>query len=402
MQVEVTFLTRRGADAIMRKSQTVTAESLRFGRGSDNEVQLPDIRVGLHAAVLAEREGGLFVQQAGDEPLRVNGESTDERDRGGPGDRIHIGPYEVIVIAPPQGADAALTVELVQPLGDALRAARRRKPHRAGAGGMEPAALVVGAVSRWSPSSGLRAAGRGLFLRPGRDLGQAGPRRSVPRQLRQPVVERRRHLQPAPLLRAELRDLPPRRLRQRIRHGLSRLPCRHRQSRRRRRGCRRPRARISPRLRCADCHEEHRGLSGMVIKADALCVDCHATLAATAPKAGVRDVAGFPAGHPAVPRDGGRRCRETALRAHAARRAPPKPVDRSNLVFSHAAHLIATGFLTPAGHKVMACADCHVPEPSGQGFQPDHLRGPVPFLPRPQIRCRPAVAGSAAWRRWRA
>ncbi len=28
------------------------------------------------------------------------------------------------------------------------------------------------------------------------------------------------------------------------------------------------------------------------------------------------------------------------------------------------------GLLTPNGRKVMVCADCHIPDPSGQGFQP--------------------------------
>jgi predicted CXXCH cytochrome family protein len=120
--------------------------------------------------------------------------------------------------------------------------------------------------------------------------------------------------------------------------------------------------------RCAECHEEHRGLGAMVIRADALCTDCHASLETSAPKAGVRNVTRYPTGHPQF--------RATVV-ADAAKPSfarmtlggDPKPVDRSNLVFSHAAHLIETGFLTPSGRKVMSCADCHVSDPGGQGFQ---------------------------------
>jgi Cytochrome c7 and related cytochrome c len=97
-------------------------------------------------------------------------------------------------------------------------------------------------------------------------------------------------------------------------------------------------------------------------------------LATTAPKSGVQNVASYPAGHPQF--------RATVV-ADAAKpsfarvplEAKPPPEDHSNLVFSHAAHLIKTGFLTPQGRKVMNCADCHVPEPGGQGFQPITYEG---------------------------
>ena len=119
MQVEVTFLTRRGADAIMRRSQTVSGEVIRFGRGTDNEVQLSDIRVGLHAAVLSQREAGLSIERAADEFLLINGASAASATVR-PNDRINVGPYEIVIADAPQGFDAALTIELMQPLGDAL------------------------------------------------------------------------------------------------------------------------------------------------------------------------------------------------------------------------------------------------------------------------------------------
>lgn len=119
MQAEVTFLTRRGA-AVMRRSRTATGQNIRFGRGTDNEVPLADIRVELAAATLSQRGDGLFIERLGDALLRVNGASTGAG-RVGPGDEILIGPYKVVLSAPPEGLDAALSVELVQPLGDALQ-----------------------------------------------------------------------------------------------------------------------------------------------------------------------------------------------------------------------------------------------------------------------------------------
>src|SRR5579885_2711388 len=370
MQVEVTFLTRRGADAIMRKSQTVTAEVVRFGRGSDNEVQLPDIRVGLHAAVMAEREGGLVIQQAGDLTLRINGASA-ASGTVHPGDRIHLGPYELVIAEASAGFDVALTVELVQPLGDALERlqaesrigliqaglSKRRwswglfivfallglvlplavRPfgHVVTSSASVPAVDAIDFVSlSWNPGE---VSNPHRFFAQNCNTCHTGVLASVPdRACLSCHAEVGNHLQAGLELGRSRADLAA--------------------------------------TRCATCHEEHRGVDAMVIRADALCTDCHATLAETAPKAGVRDVPRYPVGHPQF--------RATVV-ADAAKPSfarmvlggDPKPVDRSNLVFSHAAHRVEKSFLTPSGFKVMTCADCHIPDPGGQGFQPITFEG---------------------------
>ena len=89
-----------------------------------------------------------------------------------------------------------------------------------------------------------------------------------------------------------------------------------------------------------------------------------------APAAGVPDIGGWPKGHPQF---------RATLVADAAQRArpcapnlgtTPPPVDHPGLKFSHkAAHLVPGGF--PVLHyKELGCADCHVADPGGQGFQP--------------------------------
>jgi predicted CXXCH cytochrome family protein len=364
MQVEVTFLTRRGADALMRKTQSVTAEILRFGRGSDNEVQLADIRVGLHAAALMQREGGLFLQQTGDLALRINGEAATSA-AVKPQDKIALGPYEIVIVAPPAGFDVAVTVELVQPLGDALERLVADNRISLGAAGMNRRRWA------WALAAVIAVLGLALPLAV-YPLGHAVTTiHAVPPPSATDFVSmswnagsvsnaHRFFAQDcATCHRAAFASVP----------DAACLTCH---------------ANVGNHLdqhadlgdapqqlaatRCASCHEEHRGLRGLVIQADALCVDCHASLAQTAPKAALRDVTGYPAGHPQF--------RATVV-ADAAKptfvrqqlETTPKPQDHSNLVFSHAAHLVPKGFLTPAGHKVMVCADCHVPEPSGQGFQ---------------------------------
>ncbi|HUK61570.1 MAG TPA: cytochrome c3 family protein [Stellaceae bacterium] len=370
MQVEVTFLTRRGADAIMRRAQTVTGEAIRLGRGSDNEIQLADIRIGLHAAVLNEREGGLSIERAADEFLRINGASAASA-AVFPNDKINIGPYEIVIAEPPEGFDAALTIELTQPLGDALE--RLMSQSRIGlfqagwsrrrwswvlfllfaiVGLVLPIAVYpFGAVitsSKQTPKTGLATYislswNAGALSNPHRFFAQdcgtchRAAFASVPDSACLSC-----HGDIGGHLAVGV-DLG------RSRHDLETT-------------------------RCAECHEEHRGVRALVIRAEALCVDCHAELASTAPKAGIENVSGFPAGHPQF--------RATVVADAAAPRFTRVPLDgkekaqdHSNLVFSHAAHLVPAGFLTPHGYKTMTCADCHVPEPSGQGFQPITFQG---------------------------
>ena len=363
MQAEITFLTRRGT-AVMRRSHTVTAERIRFGRGTDNEVPLADIRVELTAAALRQRGDGLFIERLGDSPLRVNGATT-----GGslvrPGDEILIGPYRIVLNDPPDGFDAALAVELVEPIGDSLqrlltqsrigldqtRLSKRRASwvlftaltvlclavpialYSMGEGVKRSASVPANGISAllgiaWNP---------GEISNPHRYFAQNCA--ACHQNAFAPVKDSAcltchsrigNHIQSA----AESDAVP---VHQRLRG-----------------------------TRCAECHEEHRGLRSLVIREGALCIDCHRSLTESMPNAGLRDVRGFPSGHPQF--------RVTLVQDAATRSftradlgSDPKPADHPNLIFSHAAHLVPEGF--PAlGYRRMVCGDCHVSEPGGEGF----------------------------------
>ena len=369
MQAEVTFLTRRGPDALMRRSQSITAESIRFGRGTDNEVQLADIRLGLHAAVLTHREAGLFVERAGEESMRVNGSSTASATVQ-PGDKIGAGPYEIVITAAPPGFDAALTVELVQPLGDALE--RLMAQSRIGLGQawskrrLSWLLFSLFAVLGLAVPIALYPFGHGA--RSSRTVPPPGFTNFISMSWNAGDISNPHRFfafECATCHRGAFASVP----------DAACLTCHsdvgnHIEASADVGGTR---AAVQT-MRCAECHEEHRGVHSLVISDQTLCVDCHRSLAEAAPKIGIKDVTSFPAGHPQF--------RATVV-ADAAKpsfaRAPlesaPPPQDRSNLVFSHAAHLVPAGFLTPSGQKIMTCADCHVPEPSGQGFQPITFEG---------------------------
>ncbi len=338
MQVEVTFLTRRGADAIMRKSQTVTAEAIRFGRGTDNEVQLPDIRVGLRAAILAPREAGLVVERAGDEVLRVNGEGVSTATVH-PGDKISMGPYEVVIVETPSGFDAALTVELVQPLGDALERLLSQSHIGLASGGWSKRRLawtVFCLCALFALIAPIAVYPFGTVVRSSRSVPALGSVDYVNLSWNAGSVSNPHRFfaqNCATCHRSAFAGVP----------DAACLSCHagvgnHVEAT----------AELGPSgpqlqsTRCAQCHEEHRGVHGLVIQAQALCVDCHAQLNETAPKTGTADVTGFPAGHPQF---------RATLVADAAKPAfarkaletKPLPEDHSGLVFSHSAHLIETG-----------------------------------------------------------
>jgi hypothetical protein len=370
MQAEVTFLTRRGA-AVMRKPHRVTAEIIRFGRGTDNEVALPDIRVELTAAALRQRTDGLLIERLGDSPLRVSGETIGAA-LVGPGDEILIGPYKIVLSNPPEGFDAELSVELVQPMGDALQRLvagsrigldqTRLSKRRASWALFVSVTIVCLAIpitlyslgdgvrrSTSVPADGLST----IFGIAWNLLGTAWNPGELSNQHRY-FAENCAICHQSPF--ALVNDSACLTCHGGIGNHIEPVAVSYAE----------PVRRHLQATRCAECHEEHRGLHSLVIGEEALCIGCHRSLAETMANVGLRDVRGFPEGHPQF--------RVTLVRDAAARsfeRAPlgsnPKPTDRPNLVFSHAVHLVSEGF--PAlGYKPMVCADCHVPEPSGQGF----------------------------------
>jgi predicted CXXCH cytochrome family protein len=362
MEVEVTFLTRRGS-AVMRRSRRVDARRIRFGRGTGNEVQLPDIRVDLTAAALFPRSGVLTIQALGPSALRVNGQTT----RGasiGPGDELVIGPYRIQLSEPAPGLDAALSIELVQPLGDVLT----RLTAQAQTG------LHGGTISKRVVSwTGILIICLFFLVAPivFYTLKSAPPPRAG---LGHPAG-----FDPVALL------WEPGELSNSHRFFASNCASCHQSafaavSDNSCLACHRgdnghavaatkagASAEVIGASQCTSCHVEHRGNRGIVISDSGLCLQCHSSLAERLPGTGVRDIAGFQ-GHPQF--------RVTLVADAAGPRferallgGTPPPTDRPGIKFSHAAHLVPGGF--PAlGYKAMACADCHKREPGGEGFVP--------------------------------
>ncbi len=363
MDVQVTVLSQRGS-ATMRRSWRVNALRVRFGRGTGNEVPLPDIRVDLIAAAMFLLESGSIMFEAlGPSPVRFNGANA-KAVRVSPGDEILIGPYQVQLDPPPPGCDAALTIQLVQPLGDSLDRLRSHSriglervgfsKRRAAWIGFLTVLLVCLAVPIALYSAGaMRSIGTGQGgLNPialAAFLWKPGELSNSHRFFAADCTSCHRAAFTAVADQACLGC--HQQVGAHIEAGLQLGGMQH----------------TLAASRCTDCHEEHRGARGLVVSDMRLCLGCHRSLAETTPAAGVPNVGGFPGGHPQF--------RATVVENAAGpqfERVPiggtKLPMHKPGIKFSHAAHLVAGGF--PAlGYKPMECRDCHVLEPSGQGFQ---------------------------------
>lgn len=125
--------------------------------------------------------------------------------------------------------------------------------------------------------------------------------------------------------------------------------------------------------RCATCHKEHQGTMGMRTADTVGCVQCHGNVRAYSPLTTLGNVSDFARDHP-------------PFRLSIRQRAPGHPVQRvtqtaalrndTGLVFPHDIHLDKAGIKGPTGpvatggRVVLACANCHVPDAPGTGFEP--------------------------------
>ncbi|TRW14836.1 cytochrome c3 family protein [Glacieibacterium frigidum] len=122
--------------------------------------------------------------------------------------------------------------------------------------------------------------------------------------------------------------------------------------------------------RCASCHKEHEGPDGALMVASTFCSDCHAGLKGRLNTA-LSNVAGFDT-HPQF--------RATIVSTPAAKNPlltrvslDAKPRENSGLKFPHKLHLAADGGVARMASEQgqgarLDCADCHTPDADGVRF----------------------------------
>lgn len=329
--------------------ESLEVDRITLGRGTDQDVQLADMRVTLaHAEIRLQPGGGYRIECHGDNPVWVNGSPVLQAALG-VGDRIDCGRFRLAIAPLEPGAD--LVLEIREHATSREDQGRRRAQYRlglaqAGLGGRRWAwgAAVLIVLALLAAPAALRYAGNtGASLDA---LWLAGPSSAA----HGAFVEDCGTCHEAPFVR--------------VRNGAC-LACHAGQ----------PHHSDRPEVlalggmgdaRCGACHGEHAGRHGLIARAPSLCTDCHANPGRDFAVAQLRPVSSFAGDHPGFSpvapqwRDGA-----VALATFAP---GEKAVEQSNLRFPHDLHLAAEGLATPDGRKMLACADCH--RAAGAGFTP--------------------------------
>ncbi|TDU31248.1 putative CXXCH cytochrome family protein [Panacagrimonas perspica] len=122
---------------------------------------------------------------------------------------------------------------------------------------------------------------------------------------------------------------------------------------------------------CTDCHREHNGPDGTIVRLASLCTDCHENLQARFPDSTMGKVGDFATHHPPF---------SPVLTQFdkATRSFKAEPVvqehgvalrEDNGLVFPHNLHLDTKGIDAPDGKRKLECSSCHEPDRGAVGFR---------------------------------
>ncbi len=365
MKCLVSYLTRKARGGVARKDEAIDTDALRIGRGADCNVHLADQRILLNHAEIALRPGGYFIEASGQAEIRINGVEN-QSSRLSPGDKIALGPYDLEVLAPTDGYDFMLTVELAHPLGDDLAQLKARSKTAIKAVGLSKRAwswalvavvlalfLVLPVAAHFTSPVGVKEAlmsGKTRAWPADADVSWKAGEISGPHKFfgdncgacHQAPFERvkdaacvtchtdvRHHADPAKFTFASFAN----------------------QS-------------------CESCHQEHNGNQTIVLRDQGFCADCHGNLKSLSSAVTVGNVTDFGRDHPqfrpTIIQDAA-----TGAVIRAALDASPKPEEHSGLKFPHDKHLKPEGIRDPdKGMVKLDCANCHRPDPGGVSFIP--------------------------------
>lgn len=370
MDARITTLTRRAKGGIGRREELVSAETLRIGRGSDNDIFLADPRVPLHLGAIHYGNGGLFIEALGSVDLRVNG-AVSRTAHLKVGDTVGAGPYDLVVEETPDGLDAALTVELTQPLGDDLEELRRRSCLSVSESGLSKRGaawvlsllillLFLGIPVLWpffAPSEGdasvAAEATAGSTMAQGHEM--AFDIAWMPGEMMNAhkfFANNCSACHTKPFVMVEDAACAACHTEQ---HGHASIEA--------------SMATGITETRCATCHTDHNGPHPIRSERQQLCADCHIELDAAWPQTALLNASDFGTAHPQF--------KALVWTDPAAGKITRISLDEtprevSNLKFPHKKHMDPKKMRDPktGAHMQLECASCHVPEAGGALMQP--------------------------------
>ena len=351
MKTLIRFITRTPAGTVEHSDKIVSADVITIGRATDQVLHLKDRRARLQHAEITRSNNEFQIATGALAGVTVNGRSQREA-RLVTGDVIEVGANVLRVIDPEGAADFAISFELIEsarsediatdwtrtPTGVAGFDKRRLSWMLAGV--VVLLGLIIPAASLIHP--GVASVMRGSALLPDDGLWLAGPVHSA--HSATSTECQNCHVN----LFGRVPDSAC---------GACHTASNH--------------VAATPHqvlgdVRCASCHLEHNEPQQLVNQHQGLCADCHGDLPDDVPLQNAED---FLDAHPdfrvslMMPTtmvDGA-----VEWNVEHVILAESLTADRSNLIFDHAVHLDEAGVVSPDGRRVMACADCHQPEPGG-------------------------------------
>ena len=360
MRVLVRSYQQQG-DQRISTDRVLDTERLRIGRGSDQDLQIPDLRAALaHAEILQDRRGPLLLAKTGN-GVWLNGAPV-ENAKLEPGDVIGIGRYELTVFTAP-GAALAIGVEERLTQGAELE---ERK-----ASFITRLDQTVLSTRRTAWLLALLVLLCTLLIPLGLRYGTPPP--TDPTQATQHFLDDSVWL-PGPVSSAhghfadncsachvqpftQVQDSACLACHEDVQaHSIDPVIAAHHRF---------------AEQRCTDCHSEHKGADGSAMPSGKACVACHGQTDPASPTAALPAASSFSAAHPEFAPRLARFDPAIGKFSFSKQRLPATELrEDSNLIFPHALHLDPKGLAAQDGQRVLQCPDCHQPDSRDIGFEP--------------------------------
>lgn len=351
MRWHVRRITRRHKLGVAHEDAWLEFDRIRFGRGTDVDVHLPDLTVALHHAEFhGLSDGRVACTALGRVGIRHKGINSEHIELAA-GDSVVIGRYRVTVLALNGGNEASLEVEAethTQPgdasLDSAFATSRKLATRRIALVASAAIALVFLVLPM---SLSLDPDWRALWRETG--LGGDGAWSSGPLSAAHRLLETRCE------------------------------SCHTRAFRRTRNdACKACHQSVAGHAtegrgdaRCGSCHREHNGTMSLVRLQDDDCTRCHSDakrhIKRRDPHSELSDVRDFSVTHPAFTLDFA--AADGHRNAQSMKDLPPR-AEHSGLLFSHRAHLAPAGLEVDGKQVALDCGDCHRADPSGAAMMP--------------------------------
>jgi predicted CXXCH cytochrome family protein len=396
MKLHLTRISRNTAGRVSRNQETLQADTILIGRGSDCRLHLADPRVALNHARLQLGDTGHFAIEAIDGTLVI-----DDRIQAAsilkPAQRILIGPY-VLEICPMVANELAVTLELLTPLAATTDATGRRNAALSlaetwlskRAMSWVAAVSVLGMFLIWPIQHALKNTVRAhpsasdqqnssahaalphytadASWSPGAlDSAHASFGRDCQACHQTPFVQVQNDACEACHRTTGWhfdRTTDEKRRLHRAVFGDGQALAGHAGQ-----------AGDGGEGRCAACHRDHKGVNALKRQDSPLCTDCHRDLKQRHAGIGVENASDFATDHPPfklsmlVPGQAGK----TNI-VRVTQDGKTAIVERSNLKFPHDVHLAKKGIRGVNGTQQLECKNCHLPDETGTRFKAVTMR----------------------------